>query len=141
MARPLAKREAPASPVADYKVVLKAVLENRPSGMRQKLAEAIGKNRSFVSQISNPAYQVPIPARHVALIFEVCHFSPTERAAFLKAYLQAHPGRLGAASNLDRQRKITLTLPDLGSPGRNQQIEALIFDFVHRLMLLLGEER
>jgi hypothetical protein len=127
--------------VADYKAVLKTVLENRPSGMRQKLAEAIGKNRSFVSQISNPAYQVPIPARHVALIFEVCHFSPTERAAFLKAYSRAHPGRLGAAANSRRERKITLTLPDLGSPGRNQQLEALIFDFVHRLILLIGEER
>lgn len=134
-------REAPAGAVADYKAILKAVLDSRPSGMRQKLAEAIGKNRSFVSQISNPAYQVPIPARHVALILEICHFSPSERAAFLKAYSQAHPGRLGAASNTRLERKITLTLPDLGSPGRNQQFEALIFDFVHRLMLLIGEER
>jgi hypothetical protein len=135
------KRQAPPGGVAGYKAILKAVLENRPSGMRQKLAEAIGKNRSFVSQISNPAYQVPIPARHVALILEICHFSPAERAAFLKAYSQAHPGRLGAASNTAHERKITLTLPDLGSPGRNQQLEALIFDFVHRLMLLIGEER
>ena len=72
--------------VATYKTVLKRVLDNRPSGMRQRLAEAIGKNRSFVSQISNPAYQVPIPARHVGLIFEICHFAPQERAAFLKVY-------------------------------------------------------
>src|SRR6516164_830011 len=98
MNRPLPKREAPAGPVADYKTVLKAVLENRPSGMRQKLAEAIGKNRSFVSQISNPAYQVPIPARHVALVFEICHFSAQEREAFLRAYSRAHPGRFPAAS-------------------------------------------
>jgi hypothetical protein len=135
------KREAPPGAVADYKAILKTVLESRPSGMRQKLAEAIGKNRSFVSQISNPAYQVPIPARHVARILEICHFSPTERAAFLKAYSQAHPGRLGAASNTRTERKITLTIPDLGSPGRNQQFETLIFDFVHRIMLLIGEER
>ncbi len=59
--------------------------------MRQRLAEAIGKNRSFVSQISNPAYEVPIPARHVGLIFEICLFSPQQRAAFLKAYSRAHP--------------------------------------------------
>ncbi len=135
------KREVPPGAVAEYKSILKTVLESRPSGMRQKLAEAIDKNRSFVSQISNPTYQVPIPARHVALILEICHFSPTERAAFLKAYSQAHPGRLGAASNTRHERKITLTLPDLGSPGCNQQFEALIFDFVHRLMVLIGEER
>ena len=138
-ARP--KREAPGGAVAEYKAILKAVFENRPSGMRQKLAEAIGKNRSFVSQISNPAYQIPIPARHLALIFEICHFSPQERAAFLKAYAEAHPGRLGAVSSARHDRKITLTLPDLGSVGKNQQLESLIFDFVHRLILLLGDER
>jgi hypothetical protein len=126
--------------VAEYKAILKAVLDNRPSGMRQKLAEAIGKNRSFVSQISNPAYQVPIPARHVTLIFDVCHFSPQERTAFLRTYAQAHPGRLGAASSARHDRKITLALPDLGGANKNQQLETLIFDFVHRLVLLLGEE-
>ncbi len=134
-----AKREAPPDGVADYKQVLRTVLDNRPSGMRQRLAEAIGKNRSFVSQISNPAYQVPIPARHVALIFEICHFSPQERAAFLKAYSRAHPGRLGLASDAPRMRKISLSLPDLGSAGKNQQLETLIFDFVHRLVLLMGK--
>jgi hypothetical protein len=134
------RKEAPAAAVAAYKAILKAVLESRPSGMRRKLAEAIGKNRSFVSQISNPAYQVPIPARHVSLIFEICHFSPQERAAFLKAYAEAHPGRLGAASGARHERKITLALPDLGSAGKNQQLETLIFDFVHRLVLLFGDE-
>jgi hypothetical protein len=136
-----AKREAPAGAVADYKQILKTVLESRPSGMRQRLAEAIGKNRSFVSQISNPAYQVPIPARHLAIIFEICHFSPQERAAFLKAYSQAHPGRLGLTSEAPRARKIALTLPDLGTASKNQQLETIIFDFVHRLVLLMGEGR
>lgn len=134
-----AKREAPAGAVADYKQVLNTVLESRPSGMRQRLAEAIGKNRSFVSQISNPAYQVPIPARHVAIIFEICHFSPHQRALFLEAYSRAHPGRLGLTIEGPHARKITLTLPDLGSAARNQQLETLIFDFVHRLVLLIGE--
>src|SRR5207248_7709395 len=63
------------SNVADYKVILRRVLDNRPSGTRLKLAAALGKNRSFVTQITNPAYLVPIPAKHVAIIFEVCHLS------------------------------------------------------------------
>jgi hypothetical protein len=134
-------RDASTGAVAEYKQVLKRVLDGRPSGMRQRLAEAIGKNRSFVSQISNPAYQVPIPARHVGLIFEICHFAPRERAAFLKAYSRAHPGRLAVAADAGHARKITLTLPDLGSAGQNQQLETLIHDFVHRLALLLGESR
>jgi hypothetical protein len=138
-ARP--KRDASSGAVAEYKTILKAVLENRPSGMRQRLAEAIGKNRSFVSQITNPSYQVPIPARHVPLIFEICHFSPQERAAFLKVYSQAHPGRLGVPADARRERKITIALPHLGSSAKNQQLETFIFDFVHRLTLLLGEDR
>src|SRR5258708_13538739 len=80
--------------VADYKVILRRVLDNRPSGTRLKLAAALGKNRSFVTQITNPAYLVPIPAKHAAIIFEVCHLSSSERAAFLDTYGRAHPGRL-----------------------------------------------
>ena len=41
------------------------MLDNRPSGTRLKLAAALGKNRSFVTQITNPAYPVPIPAQHL----------------------------------------------------------------------------
>jgi len=133
-----AKRDGLAA-VAEYKAILQSVLESRPSGMRQRLAKAIGKNRSFVSQISNPAYQVPIPARHIPLIFEICHFSPQERAAFLKSYARAHPGRPGTTPEARREQKITLSLPDLGSSPKNQQLERLIFDFVHRLVALVGE--
>src|SRR5579871_681091 len=134
-----APRKEPPEAVADYKALLKAVLENRPSGMRQRLAEALGKNRSFVSQIANPAYPAPIPARHVFLIFEICHFSAPERTAFLEAYRRAHPGRIAATPREGRhERKITLGLPDLGSAKKNQELETLIFDFVHRLALLLG---
>jgi hypothetical protein len=132
-------RDASNSAVVEYKQVLKAVLDARPSGMRQRLAMAIGKNRSFVSQISNPAYQVAIPARHVGLIFDICHFSAPQRAAFLKAYSRAHPGRLAVATETRHERKITLALPDLGNDIRNQQLETLIYDFVHRLALLLDE--
>ena len=47
------------SAVAEYKRIFKEVLDNRPSGMRIRLAHAMSKNRSFVSQISNSTYPVP----------------------------------------------------------------------------------
>jgi len=134
-------RDASTGAVAEYKQILRRVLDSRPSGMRQRLAEAIGKNRSFVSQISNPGYQVPIPARHLRLVFEICHFSAQERTTFLRAYSRAHPGRLTVAEDARQARKITLALPELGSAGKNQQLETLLHDFVHRLSLLLGEGR
>ena len=68
--------------IAAYKAILRDVLDRRPSGMRQRLAEALGKNRSFITQIANPAYQTPIPAQHVHAIIQVCHFSAQERDKF-----------------------------------------------------------
>ena len=80
--------------IAAYKAILRDVLDRRPSGMRQRLAEALGKNRSFITQIANPAYQTPIPAQHVHPIIQICHFSVQERDRFLEAYHRAHPRRL-----------------------------------------------
>jgi hypothetical protein len=121
------------SNVADYKVILRRVLDNRPSGTRLKLAAALGKNRSFVTQITNPAYLVPIPAKHVAIIFEVCHLSGAERGAFLEAYGRAHPGRLRAPHREARTRTVAVTVPDLGDDKKNRALEQLIIDFAAQL--------
>jgi hypothetical protein len=127
--------------VAAYKSIFKAVLDNRPSGMRLRLASAMGKNRSFISQISNPAYQIPIPVQHLNTIFEVCHFSPVERAAFLDAYGRAHPRRAGRLAGVPRERTVMLHLPDLGSQKRNGQLDALLHEFARRLIALLQEDK
>jgi ethanolamine utilization microcompartment shell protein EutL len=126
-------REPGDSNVADYKVILRRVLDNRPSGTRLKLAAALGKNRSFVTQITNPAYLVPIPAKHVAIIFEVCHLSGAERAAFLEAYGRAHPGRLRASHREARTRTIAVTVPDLSDDKKNRALEQLVIDLAAQL--------
>src|ERR1700751_1858150 len=107
---------AEAGAVAVYKRIFKEVLESRPSGMRLRLAHAMGKNRSFVSQISNPAYPVPIPVQHLNTIFDVCHCPPPTKTAFLEAYARAHPRRIGQLDEIPRERIIPLHVPDLGSP-------------------------
>ena len=129
------------SAVAAYKRIFREVLDNRPSGMRLRLAHAMGKNRSFVSQISNPAYPVPIPVQHLNTIFDVCHFPPTTKTAFLEAYARAHPRRIGQWDEIPRERIITLHLPDLGSSKRNAQLEALMQEFARRLATVLQDEK
>lgn len=129
------------SAVVEYKRVFKEVLDSRPSGMRIRLANAMGKNRSFVSQISNPAYPVPVPIQHLNTIFEVCHFPPAAKAAFLRAYARAHPRRMGQLTKIPRERTITLHAPDLGSSKRNQQLDALLHDFARRLIGILQDEK
>ncbi len=125
--------------VAQYKMVLQQVLEARPSGTRQRIATALGKNRSFVSQIANPAYATPIPARHLDLIMEICHFSQAERKAFLDAYANAHPRRISIVDTRTKVRPHTVFLPDFGDAERNRKVDALIGDFVLKLVDLLAE--
>lgn len=130
---------SPAGSVAAYKAILKRVLDNRPSGTRLKLAAALGKNRSFVSQITNDAYPVPIPAQHLETLFETCHLSPAERAAFMEAYHAAHPRRAAALDAAPPTRAITVVVPDLGDARKNRALERLVADFAARLARF-GEE-
>ena len=126
--------------VARYKTVLQKIIDNRPSGTRQRLAGALGKNRGFVSQIANPAYATPIPARHLETIFEICHFSPDDRMNFLEAYARAHPRRLSSAAHVRRLRPHTVYLPDLGDDARNHELDRMLADFVHRMTRLMEKE-
>jgi hypothetical protein len=120
--------------IADYKRLLQTVCDNRPSGTRGRLAVALGTNRSFVSQLVNPVYAMPIPAQHLGTIFEVCHFSPADRAAFLAAYDNAHPGRREVGEPHAGVRLISLAVPDLGNARRNQAIDALIAEYARHLV-------
>ena len=121
------------SNVADYKLILRRALDNRPSGTRLKLAAALGKNRSFVSQITNPAYLVPIPAKPVAITSELCQLSGAERTACPQAYGRAHPGRLRGTHREARTRTVTVTVPDLGDDKKNRALEQLVIDFAAQL--------
>lgn len=126
-----------AAGVAEYKAILQRVLESRPSGTRQRIAAALNKNRSFVTQITSPAYDTPIPARHVDLILEICHFSAADRDAFHLAYRSAHPNRPISPPGAPRLRAHTIYLPDLGVQETNRRMEAFIGDFIQRLTELI----
>jgi len=134
-------QDGEAGAVAAYKRIFKEVLDGRPSGMRIRLAHAMGKNRSFVSQISNPAYPVPIPVQHLNTIFDVCHFPPQAKAAFLRTYARAHPRRIGRLAQGSHERVLTLHLPDLGSAKKNAQLDALLQEFARRLITLVQDEK
>ena len=121
--------------VAEYKRVLAKVLENRPSGTRQRLAVALGKNRSFISQIANPSYATPIPVQHLETIFEICLFPAAERRAFLDAYGRAHPGKVERRRRHKdhRMRPVTVYVPDLEDEAKNQALDRLLADIAARI--------
>jgi hypothetical protein len=127
--------------VKAYKSLLRELVDLRPSGTRQKIAEALGKHKSFVSQITNPAYPVPIPAGDVPVIAQVCHLSPSERQRFLAAYAAAHPNRTANAGGARKSaepggRQITITLPDLGDAELERYLEDTIRQTARRLINL-----
>ena len=140
MSEAAAEEAGEVSAVAEYKRIFREVLDKRPSGMRLRLAHAMGKNRSFVSQISNPAYPVPIPVQHLNTIFDVCHFPPQAKSAFLRAYARAHPRRIGRLTEGSHERTLTLHLPDLGSAKRNAELDALLQEFARRLVAIMREK-
>lgn len=126
-----------------YKAILARVIETRPSGIRRRLADALAKNPSFVSQITNPNYSTPIPPSDVAVIFEICHFSERDRAAFLAAYRAAHPRRarhlLHEAPHPHAKRELVLQAPDFGDSAKNREFDALVRDFAARVGRLAAD--
>jgi len=125
-----------ATQVETYKSLLRNVLDRRPSGTRQRLANAIGKNRSFVSQISNPAYPAPIPAAHIEIIFDVCHFAPAERQAFLDAFHRAHPNRIKPRRGSHGLRTLKLEVADFGDAA-NREFDELVRETARRLSRMM----
>ncbi len=136
-APPVASRE---EAVRAYKRLLQTYLDRRPSGTRQKIALGLGKHKSFVSQITNPAYPAPVPARHLGTIFEICHLSPEERATFLAAYRIAHPRRSQSAALEPVQpgdHVIQIRVLNLGDPRLQRELEETIRQTASRIIALL----
>jgi hypothetical protein len=131
---------AKAEALAAYKMILRNVLDARPSGTRQRLASALGKNRSFVTQMANAASLVPVPAQHLATIFELCRFSQVQREAFLAAYHAAHPRRLLREIVPAHMRAVTLRVPDLGETRKNRMLDNLLFEIAKNVAQMLRDE-
>ena len=126
--------------VRQYKELLRKVLDSRPSGTRQRLASALGTNRSFVSQISSCSYKVAIPAHHIDTILEVCHFSPSERAEFLAAYDAAHPNQRHPLQDGTKRRTIVVSVPDLGNARANHMVDEAIHDMARHIIRIVQEK-
>lgn len=122
--------------VINYKTILRSVIDERPSGMGQRLSEALGKNRSFVSQIANPNYKIPVPYKHLDVIFKVCGFSLKQKEAFLAEYYLAHPKYAedsDSAVMIEHQEK-TIVLPKTGNKQVDEEIEKLVVRLVNDMV-------
>jgi hypothetical protein len=126
-------RDVKAANVAAYKTILRNILEERPSGTRQRLATALGKNRSFISQMCNPVYRAPIPAPHLEIIFEICHFPPAQKRQFLESFERAHPNRSREPRENSSLRSLKLEVYDFGDARKNRAFDELMREAMRRL--------
>jgi hypothetical protein len=126
--------------IARYKTILRELIDKRPSGTRLKIAAAIGRHKSFVSQIVSPAYPMPLPGTHIPTILSICHFSDDERGRFLEAYRAAHPNqfaKLGTGPEGGAgPKQIRIELPAFDDAGRQREVEATIRDLAKRIIAL-----
>ena len=118
-----------------YKTMLKEAVEARPSGIRLRIADMIGKNKSFVSQITNPTYKTPVPRRYLEPIFEAVHLTTRERVRFLEIYDRAHPnvGRREALPPAQDTRVLKVELPRLGSRRLEATVDQMIVQFAQSI--------
>lgn len=116
-------------PVRRYKLLLQTFLNRRGSGSRQAIAEALGNTRSFVTQMTSPAYDLAIPAQHVRRLIELARLDADERRMFIDAYIEAHPERardiLDPASS-DGARALTISVPVLRDARAQYHLEQAI---------------
>jgi hypothetical protein len=124
-------------PVKTYKLRLSALIDKRPSGTRQRIADALGKHRSFVTQITSTTYATPLPAKHVPVIFTVCHFNAEEKRQFLEDYHAAHPEKREELEGGTPLRHMSLMVLDLGDEDRNRQFDEAIAEFAQKMGALL----
>jgi len=116
-------------PVRRYKLLLQVFLKRRGSGSRQAIAEALGNTRSFITQITSPAYDLAIPAQHVRTIVKLAGLTPNEERMFLDAYIEAHPERasevMGSVGDA-HVSTLTITVPLLANPAAQRRLELLL---------------
>ena len=112
----------------DYKFMLRELVDRRPSGTRLRIAKSTGTHKSFISQILNPNYRVPLPVQHVPTLMRVCVFSLEEKERFLKLYTRAHPDQAGRLFGERRRTpdRVVIAIPEFADPEIRKQVEDTI---------------
>ena len=122
----------------DYKIMLKELVDRRPSGTRLRIANSTGTHKSFISQILNPNYRVPLPVQHVPTLMRVCVFSPEEKQKFLNLYARAHPEQGGRLFGERRgmHDNIVIAVPAFDDPDIRMQVKDAIEAAAENIIVL-----
>lgn len=129
-----------AQAIKAYKIVIFDALQNCPLGTKRRIAEELGTGMSFVSQISNPNYAIPIPSKHVERILDICALSEQDKAAFRAAYKAAHTSddsELGTGN----KNMICIPLPKFKNAAQRRKAEEAIRTSAETILQLMTETK
>ena len=129
-----------AEAVKTYKRLLRDAIERCPAGTKRRIAEQTGTSRSFVSQISNPDYSVPIPGRHVDAVLQLCALSEEEETAFREAHRAAHPPA-GRNADSNSRNEMRIPLPRFENAEQRRKTEEAIRSSAETIISLMVGER
>ena len=116
-----------------YKMLLRELIEGRPSGTRQSIARRIGRSRSFISQILNPDSKVPLPEQYVPVVMKVCEFSEGDVVEFMEYYEAAHPKKNTELMHSGIDTMI-ISLPRFASQEQRKAVEEAILETADRII-------
>jgi len=127
--------------IVAYKTLLREYINRRPSGIRKKISAAINTHRSFISQVANPNYRVPLPAQYVPILMDVCHFTIEEQETFLTAYTAAHPGQalFARAAAKGDYTSLTLNLSEIQDESKRIALSRSIREMTATMIRLVLE--
>lgn len=125
--------------IVAYKTLLREYLNRRPSGIRKKISSAINTHRSFISQVANPNYRVPLPAQYVPTLMAVCQFTADEQETFLAAYSAAHPGqaRIAHGASVGDNSSVTVDLSAIPNEADRIAVSAAIHEMADSMVRLV----
>lgn len=130
------------TPVRRYKLILQTFIKRRGSGTSQAIADGLGVTRGYVSQITSPAYDLPIPGPQVSKITVLAGLSSAEERLFLSAYLEAHPDRavdVVQAFEMEKEQILALAVPRLSNELAQSRMENLIRRISQDVIAALSE--
>src|SRR5690606_24641861 len=107
----------------------------RPAGVRLRIADTIGTNKSFVSQITNPRYNTPLPAKYVEPLLDAVRPTAAERDRFLALYHEAHhmAGKRAGRPATEKARVLRIELPRLGSRSLERRVDTLVQELARQV--------
>ena len=130
------------TPVRRYKLLLQTFIKRRESGTAQAIAEGLGVTRGYISQITSPAYELPIPGNQVSNIIALAGLSSKEEHMFLAAYLEAHPDRASdvvESFDMKKHRVLPIPIPVLTTEVAQSRMERLIRTVAQEIIASMTE--